>query len=786
MTDQNPPFRFIGQPLPRNEDARLLTGRGQFTDDFSFPGQAYAAMVRSPYAHARIVGIDHSTARTMPGVLGVFTGADCVADSLGAIPHDPLPKTKFDMKLHGPGGSEIFIGPHLLLPHDKARHVGEAVAMVVAETQAQALDAAEAVTIEYEELPCVIHSEDAMKPGTPAVWDQVRDNILVDARFGNAAETDRILANAPHVVSMAFHIDRVTGAPMEPRVTVAKYDKDHDRYTIHAGSGGAVRQKRELAEVLGVDPEKIRVLSYDVGGNFGTRNRVYIEFGLVLWAARKLGRPVKYMATRSECFISDYQGRDLVTRLELGLDERGRFLALRATNISNAGAHCVSLSPLSKGAGLITGSYDIPVASLRAVSVFTNTVPTQAYRSSGRPEVTFAIERLIDIAARKLGIDRVTLRRRNLVRPKSMPYRNAVGMRYDSGRYEDNMEIAMRLADWDGFKSRRREAKKRGTLLGLGLANYVESSIGAPKEQTRINVRPDGRVDVVIGTQPAGQGHETSFAQVIADLIAVPIESVQIILGDTDVVKAGGGTHSGRSMRHAATVFSLAAGELIARGKRATAAVLDTTLDRVDFSDGRFAARESNRSFDFLELAQEMTRHKMPDDLSAGLAVVTDNEMHDPVFPNGCAICEIEIDPESCDIRLTRYTSVDDVGRCINPLIVDGQTHGAIVQGVGQALWEQCAIDASGQPLCGSFMDYGMPRSDRLPSFVTKIVEVLSPTNPLGIKAGGEGGTTAAPAVIVSAIVDALAPYGIEDIKMPVTPYRIWQAIHDRKDVTSD
>jgi len=786
MTDQNPPFRFIGQPLPRNEDARLLTGRGQFTDDFSFPGQAYAAMVRSPYAHARIVGIDHSTARTMPGVLGVFTGADCVADSLGAIPHDPLPKTKFDMKLQGHGGSEIFIGPHLLLPHDKARHVGEAVAMVVAETQAQALDAAEAVTIEYEELPCVIHSEDAMKPGTPTVWDQARDNILVDTRFGNAAETDRILANAPHVVSMAFHIDRVTGAPMEPRVTVAKYDKDHDRYTIHAGSGGAVRQKRELAEVLGIDPEKIRVLSYDVGGNFGTRNRVYIEFGLVLWAARKLGRPVKYRATRSECFISDYQGRDLVTRLELALDERGRFLALRATNISNAGAHCVSLSPLSKGAGLITGSYDIPVASLRAVSVFTNTVPTQAYRSSGRPEVTFAIERLIDIAARKLGIDRVTLRRRNLVRPKSMPYRNAVGMRYDSGRYEDNMEIAMRLADWDGFKSRRREAKKRGKLLGLGLANYVESSIGAPKEQTRINVRPDGRVDVVIGTQPAGQGHETSFAQVIADLIAVPIESVQIILGDTHVVKAGGGTHSGRSMRHAATVFSLAAGELIARGKRATAAVLDTTLDRVDFSDGRFAARESNRSFDFLELAQEMTRHKMPDDLSAGLAVVTDNEMHDPVFPNGCAICEIEIDPESCDIRLTRYTSVDDVGRCINPLIVDGQTHGAIVQGVGQALWEQCAIDASGQPLCGSFMDYGMPRSDRLPSFVTKIIEVLSPTNPLGIKAGGEGGTTAAPAVIVSAIVDALAPYGIEDIKMPVTPYRIWQAIHDRKDATSD
>src|SRR6185312_11490402 len=552
--------------------------------------------------------------------------------------------------------------------------------------------------------------------------------ILVDARFGNATETDRILANAPHVVSMAFHIDRVTGAPMEPRVTVAKYDRDHDRYTIHAGSGGAVRQKRELAEVLGVDPEKIRVLSYDVGGNFGTRNRVYIEFGLALWAARKLGRPVKYRATRSECFISDYQGRDLVTRLELGLDERGRFLALRATNISNAGAHCVSLSPLSKGAGLITGSYDIPVASLRAVSVFTNTVPTQAYRSSGRPEVTFAIERLIDIAAKKLGIDRVTLRRRNIVLSNSMPYRNAVGMLYDSGHYRDNMDLAMRLADWDGFKARKRDAKKRGKLLGLGLANYVESSIGAPKEQTRINVRPDRRVEVVIGTQPAGQGHETSFAQVVADLIAVPVESVRIILGDTDIVKAGGGTHSGRSMRHAATVFSLAAAELIAKGKRAAAIVFGMPVEHVDFDDGRFSARGSNRSFDFLELAQEMPRHAMPDELSGGLAVVTDNEMHDPVFPNGCAICEIEVDPDSCDLRLTRYASVDDVGRCINPLIVDGQTHGAIVQGIGQALWEQCVVEAaSGQPLCGSFMDYGMPRSDRVPSFVTKIVEVLSP-----------------------------------------------------------
>jgi aerobic carbon-monoxide dehydrogenase large subunit len=782
MSEQPAKFRFIGQPLPRTEDARLLTGRGQFSDDFCLPGQTYAAIVRSPHAHARIVGIDSASAKKMPGVLGVFTGADCQADNLGAIPHDPLPKTRYDMKLHGPGGGDVFFGPHVLLPTDKVRHVGEAIAMVVAETQSQAIDAAEAVEVTYETLPCVLHAEDAMQPDAPKVWDEVTNNILVDTSFGHAAETDRILASAAHVVRKDFHVGRVTGAPMEPRAAVAHYDKATERYTIYAGSGGAVRQKRELAAVLGIDPEKIRVLSYDVGGNFGTRNRVYVEFGLVLWAARKIGRPVKHTATRSECFISDYQGRDLVAKFELALDERGRFLALRATNISNVGARCVSLSPLSKGAGLITGSYDIPVASLRAMAVFTNTAPTQAYRSSGRPEITFALERLIDIAAKQLGIDRITLRRRNLVRPRAMPYRNAVGMLYDSGRYAENMDLAMHLADWDGFKARQRMARKRGKLLGHGLANYVESSIGAPKEQARITVSAERGVEVVIGTQPAGQGHETSFAQVVADLIAVPVEKVHIILGDTDVVKAGGGTHSGRSMRHAATVFSLAAGELIAKGKRVAAAIFGTPPDRVDFTDGRFSIRDSNRSFDFLELAQEMTRHPMPDDLASGLAVVTDNEMHEPVFPNGCAICEIEIDPSSGGLELTRYTSVDDVGRCINPLIVDGQTHGAIVQGIGQALWEQCVVESgSGQPLCGSFMDYGMPRSDRLPSFTTRIVEVLSPTNPLGIKAGGEGGTTAAPAAIISGVVDALASYGVDDIQMPATPYRIWQSIQHHK-----
>jgi carbon-monoxide dehydrogenase large subunit len=542
-----------------------------------------------------------------------------------------------------------------------------------------------------------------------------------------------------------------------------------------------VRQKRELAGVLGIAPERIRVLSYDVGGNFGTRNRVFVEFGLVLWASRKLGRPVKFTATRSESFLTDYQGRDLVTRVALALRKDGRFLAMRATNISNIGARCVSLSPLSKGAGLIPGSYAIPTATLRAMAVYTNTMPTQAYRSSGRPEVTFAIERLIDTAASRLGFDRIKLRRKNLISPKAMPYRNAVGMNYDSGRYEENMDWAMEIADWKGFQQRRREAKKRGKLLGLGLANYVESSIGAPNEQVRINVRPD-RIDVVIGTQPAGQGHETSFAQVVSDLLYVPVESVRIILGDTDVVKVGGGSHSGRSMRHAATVIAKAAPELIAKGKAIAAVVLGSTPDQIEFSDGRFSARDSNRSFDFLELAAEAATHALPGELKDGIAVVTDNEMHDPVFPNGCAICEIEIDPDTGALKITRYASVDDVGRCINPLIVDGQTHGAIVQGIGQAMWEQCYIDPdSGQPMIGSLMDYGLPRADAIPTFRTEIAEVLSPTNPLGIKAGGEGGTTAAPAVIVSAIVDALRDYGIGNIKMPATPYNIWKTIQDAK-----
>jgi aerobic carbon-monoxide dehydrogenase large subunit len=770
----------VGRPVLRKEDRRLLTGAGRFTDDFNLPGQAYAAMVRSPLPHARIVRIAAVRARALPGVLGVYTGADCASDGLAPIPHHPLPSTREDMKLTGPGGGSIFEGPHRLLPADKARHVGEAVAMVVAESRDQALDAAEAVSVDYSELPWVTHSEDALGPSAPAVWDEAPGNVLVDTAFGDRDATESAFARADRVVRRKFSIGRCTAVALEPRAALGVCDAATGRYTLYAGTGGAVRQKRDLAAVLGIQPDALRVITADVGGNFGSKNRVYVEYGLVLWASRKLGRPVKFTASRSESFLSDYQGRDLVTEVELALRSDGKFLAMRASNLSNVGARCVSLSPLSKGSGLITGAYDIPAATLRSRAAFTNTAPTNPYRSSGRPEVCFAIERLIDVAAAELDADRVALRRRNLVRPEAMPYGNAVGMRYDSGTYEANMDLAMKLADWDGFDVRRKGARSRGRLLGRGLANYVESSIGSPRERAEMTVTPTGRVRVVVGTQPSGQGHETSFAQVVSALLSVPFEAVDIVLGDTDAVSVGGGSHSGRSMRHAATVFSMAAGRLIENGKRIAAFLLETAPSRVEFSGGRFSTPEGGRSFDFLELGREAEAGLLPMELKGALAVAADNEMHDPVFPNGCAICECEVDPETGAVRITRFTAVDDVGRCINPMIVHGQTHGGAAQGIGQALSEDFFVDReTGQPQTGSLMDYAIPRSDTLPFFDAEIVEILSPTNPLGIKAAGEGATTPAPAAVINAIVDALAPLGVRDLAMPATPERVWRAIRE-------
>ena len=520
-------LKFIGKPIRRKEDQRLVTGHGQFTDDFRFDGQAYAAFVRSPYPHARIRAVNKASAVAMPGVLAVLDGRDVLADGLKPVPHDPLPKTKFDMKLHAPGkNGDVFIGPHRLLPADKARHVGEAVAMVVAQTQAQANDAAEAVEIDYEVLPFVTDSRASTQAGAPRVWDEMAENVCVETFFGDRQATDAAFARADHVVEHTFHIERVTGVPLEPRSAVANFDAATGRITLYAGSGGAVRQKAELAHVLGMAEKDLRVLSFDVGGNFGTRNRVYVEFGLVAWASRKLKRPVKFTATRSESFLSDYQGRDLVSHVSLALDKSGRFLAMRADNLSNVGSRAVSFSPLGKGAGLIPGSYDIPAVLHRARAVFTHTTPTQAYRSSGRPEVNFALERLVDLAAEKLGFDKIELRRKNLVSAKAFPYTNGVGTVYDSGEYEKNMDWSMRLAGFADRETRRADAKRRGKLYGMGLANYVESSIGSPTERTEINVKPEGVIEMAL-VELLG---ESLTGVLVTPVIASPVEVTLITL----------------------------------------------------------------------------------------------------------------------------------------------------------------------------------------------------------------------------------------------------------------
>ncbi|MEK9722862.1 MAG: xanthine dehydrogenase family protein molybdopterin-binding subunit [Rhodospirillaceae bacterium] len=613
--------QHVGQPIRRKEDARLLTGRGAFSDDAAAPGQAHAAMVRSPHPHAEIAGIDTAAALALPGVLAVYTGADCAADGLGPIPHNPIPSTDNDIRLTGPGGSEIFTGPHLVLPTDKVRHVGEAVAMVVAETRAWAEDGADAVAVDYRLLPAVPDTRTALAGGGAAVWAATPDNVPVDTEFGDRAATDAAFDAAAHVVRRTFHIDRVTGVPMEPRAALGVAAPETGALTLYAGSGGAFRQRREIAAVLGIEANRLRVVSNDVGGNFGTRNRVYVEFPLVVWAAGKLGRPVKFTCRRSEAFVSDYQGRDLLTTVELALDHDGRFLAMRADNVSNVGARIVSLSPLGKGSALVTGPYAIPYAHVRARAVFTTTVPTQAYRSSGRPEVTFALERLIDTAAAELGLDRIELRRMNLIPAAAMPYRNPIGALYDSGDYARNMAMVIELADIDGFAARRRDAQARGRRLGLGIANYVESSTGTPRERAEITVHPDGAVDVVIGTQPSGQGHETSFAQVAADRLGIDVERVTIRYGDTAFVTLGGGSHSGRSMRMAGTVIVMAAEALIATARGLAADALEVAADAVTYTDGRFRGADTNRNLDLFDIA----RLAAP---AGGLKQVTTNEMH--------------------------------------------------------------------------------------------------------------------------------------------------------------
>ncbi|HEY3188206.1 MAG TPA: molybdopterin cofactor-binding domain-containing protein, partial [Solirubrobacteraceae bacterium] len=631
-------------------------------------------------------------------------------------------------------------------------------------------------------------SVEAVAPGAPIVWDEAGSNLCVDSETGDAAAVEAAFARAAHVVRLETRINRVTGVPMEPRAAVAVYDEASGRYTLYAGSGGSQRQRGDVAAVLGVAESAVRVVAHDVGGNYGTRNSCYPEFALVAWAARRLGRPVKWTCDRREALLTDYQSRDLNSSVELALGADGRFLALRGVNTSNVGAHAISFTPLGKGIGVSSSVYDVPVSFMRGRAVLSHTVPTSPYRSAGRPEVMFVIERLIDLAARRHGFDRVALRRLNLAPTAAMPYRNPLGLVYDSGDYAAAQDRAVTLADWAGFEARRAEARRRGRYRGIGIANYIELNTGVPRERAEITVRSSdgadasrmdaaggrvdelagrvdapvggadagGRIDVVIGTLSAGQGHETSFAQLVAEWFDVGIERVRIIAGDTDVARVGGGSHSGRSMRLGAVVMAKAGDQIVDRGRRLAAWLLEAAEADVEFARGRFAVKGTDRGVGLFEAASAALRPDAPEALRGPLAGAGEETMSVPSYPYGCAVCEVEVDPETGAVEIVRYTAVDDVGRAVNPLILHGQTHGGIAAGVGQALWELCHHDEAGQLTSSTFMDYALPRADHFPFFATEISEVPSTTNPLGLRGGGEGGTTPALGAVVNAIVDAL------------------------------
>ncbi len=569
---------------------------------------------------------------------------------------------------------------------------------------------------------------------------------------------------------------------METRTSLASFDASSGKYTLYAGTGsGVAKQRLDLAHILGVPAEMVRCVIEDMGGNFGTRNFFFPEYALIAWAAKRIARPVKWTCERREAFLSDYQGRDLTVEAELALDQDGNFLAVRGSNLSNVGAHTAAFVSLRKGLGLVSSVYRIPVGYFRGRCALTHTVSTTPYRSAGRPEAIFIMERLIDIAADVTGIDPVALRRRNLVPPAAQPYANPLGLTYDNGDYETAMDMALALADWSGFPARRAEAKRRGRLRGIGIANYIEITSGNPRERTEITVRPEGEVELVMGTMSTGQGHETSFAQLVTEWLGVPFESIRYVAHDTDRVAAGGGSHSGRSMKMASIVVGKATDDIIDKGKKIAAHLLEAGESDLEFDRGRFRVVGTDRELGIFEVAKAAaTRKDLPPDLQGKLAATSDQVVPVASFPYGTQVCEVEVDPDTGAVAILRYAAVDDVGRAVNPLILHGQTHGGIAQGAGQAFLEECHYDRkSAQLMSASFMDYAMPRADTFPSFATALSEVPTPTNRLGVRSGGEGGTTPALAVVINAIVDAVSALGVRHIEMPATPERVWRAIQE-------
>jgi carbon-monoxide dehydrogenase large subunit len=762
----------IGQSVPRFEDPRLVKGGGRYVGDMVLPGMAFGYVLRSPHAHARIRSIDTAKAKASPGVLAVLTGADWQTSGWGDLPV-PGGLTRRD--------GSVFKPPYPALVKDRVRWVGDYVAFVVAEGLHQAMDAAELIAVDYESLPATVSTAAASANGAPKVWDGCADNIGFVQLFGDKAAADAAFAKADHVVKHRFVINRVTAASMEPRGALGDYNAAEDRYTIYTTLQRVHPYRSELSPVLKVPESKIRVVAGDIGGSFGMKSAVYNEVALVLLASKLTGRPVKWMSTRSESFLCDAQARDNVTEAELALDKQGHFLAMRANVVAAIGAYLqTGMQAFTGNIGTLAGVYRIPAMHADVTAVFTHTNPVRPYRGNGRPEAAYVIERLVDLAADQLGIDPAELRRRNYIAPHAMPFKTALTFTYDSGEFEKGMDLALKLADFSGFEKRRSESRKHGKLRGIGISNTIERAAAGGFEGAEIRFDKSGTATLFAGSVTQGQGHETIFKQIMCDRLGTDPSDVHYVQGDTDQVFIGEGTGGSRSATLGGSAVDLAAERVTAKAKAIAAHLLKVDVNDMNFADGVFSSPKTNRTLTIKEVAKEaVDPSKLPKGMDVGLNATATYVAPVQNFPNGCHVCELEIDEETGSVEIVRYSVVDDVGTVINPLLLKGQIVGGVAQGVGQILMEDIQFDGDGQILTGSFMDYAMPRATDLSAVEVKSNPVPTKTNPLGVKGAGEAGCVGAMPAVANALVDALSHLGIRHVEMPATPERLWRAIQN-------
>jgi aerobic carbon-monoxide dehydrogenase large subunit len=770
-------MRFgIGQPVTRKEDPRFLTGRGRYVADIDLARQTHAVLVYSPHAHARILGIDKAAAEQMPGVFAVLTGEDWSADGLGTLDPEVMAED-----MGGPKGYRTKRPP---LAQGHVRYVGERVAVVIAATDVQARDAAELVSVDYEVLPAVTHAEDALRPGASLLHEGAANNTSFTMRMGNADAVDAAFARAHHVTRLSLHNNRITAVTMEPRGCIAEYDPGTGRWTLYSSTQNVHGVRHVLAHrILHVPESRIRVVARDVGGGFGMKGEVYPEEAVLIWASRRIGRPVKWISSRSEALLGDAQARDQNVSAELALDADGKFLGLRWTGSHNVGAYIEGAGciPILLSLQLAPNAYDIPSVAVTSSLVFTNTAPTVPYRGAGRPEAVYIIERLADQAAREMSLDPAELREKNLIRADAFPYQTRTGWVYDTGNYAAALAKCQALADWRGYAERRSQSETAGKCRGRGIVYYVENT-GIFNDRMELRFDPSGELTILAGTLSHGQGHETSYAQMVADWLGVSEDKIHLAQADTDEVAIGRGTYASRSMIVGGSALRAAADEVIERGKRFAAHFMEADTADIAFADGAFTIAGTDRSMPIGQVAKmSFIPMGLPTELGVGLQGAGAFSPGLPSFANGCHICEVEIDPETGEVTLDRYTAVDDIGTVINPLLATGQIQGGAAQGIGQALIEDIVYDRdSGQLLTGSLMDYGIPRADMLPAIGVDFSPVPSTTNPIGVKGVGEGGTIAATPTVINAILDALAPLGVTDLPMPATAERIWHAIRGR------